>query len=388
MKASLLALTLFVLTISTTASSSDYEEAVELKLQAIDALSKPNRFREIIPIGEAESAKQFIEMGIPIPDKLRETEAIIPRVSTESALAFVIRGLPPGSREITWGDDNGPKFTNSYTGGYGNSDAGTVKSGPSEAEKSRWALESGKCRGDISSYLDSDSEEAKNCFVRLSRLMDMVEPPSENSMTFLKSIGMVSSITDISYTHRCMASIYKKDVWITARHCLESTTITDGIYIIIDGKKNKIKESSVRRCGTNCDIAFIDMSTPAQITPPKIDMNTSDLSWDTEIFVPGIQDGTSLASNASPSDYKYNLMWSRVGAGYCRSYEIDERGCLIHTCSTLSGFSGAPIYVYDEKSKNVSLIAIHSGAKADGNNCVVKEKANYARITTKKGVPL
>lgn len=351
-----------------------------MKLQAIDSLSRPNRFGELIPISQAESAKKFVERRLPIPDNLRVTEA---RLSSKIG----IPGLPDGSQEMTWGIENGGVITNSYNG-YNNKDAGIVRPGPSKKEKDRWAVESGKCRGDISSYSDLSSEEVSDCFVRLSRLMDMIEPPRSSSLTYLKSIEMVSSITDVSYTHRCMASVYKKDVWITARHCLESNAIADGIYILVDGKKSKIKEPSVRHCGANCDISFIDMSTPAQTTPPNIAINTSDLNWDTEIFVPGIQDGTRLRDKSDPSKYKYELMWSMVGSGYCRSYEIDERGCLIHTCSTISGFSGAPVYIYDENSKAVSLLAVHSGAKADGNNCIVKEKANYARITTKKGVPL
>lgn len=184
-------------------------------------------------------------------------------------------------------------------------------------------------------------------------------------------LGYVNSLVNNNGDHKCMASYYAEGVWITAAHCVGESLLGAGLYIIANGIKFKIEKSkngNVSLCkASRCDVAFINAPTP-KVDELKFvaDGDLKLLNAKTPILIPGIEEGSPVVRGATIL-LNENLLWAPVAKGYCRAYRV-EKGCLSHTCSTLSGFSGAPVYLLDNKFR-INLVGIHSGEKSSVVSC-------------------
>lgn len=222
-----------------------------------------------------------------------------------------------------------------------------------------------------------DRESVMNCFQMLDYdFFEQMGYKDNKPLGLYRSLEFVTVIVNEAGRHHCMASIYKNNAWVTAEHCLKSSAINSGIYILTGDSRIKIRKEDIRICiEKNCDIGLILAPTPS-ITDELIvsTENTREIHLRTDLLIPGIESGTPVFSN-NKNNSRSMLMWSHVGKGYCNAYKV-ERGCVSHTCSTLTGFSGAPVYIEDAQKK-IRLVGIHSGNTSDSVQCKTKH-TNYA----------
>ncbi|TWC17347.1 MULTISPECIES: hypothetical protein [unclassified Pseudomonas] len=251
---------------------------------------------------------------------------------------------------------------------------------PTALELNIWGDQSEKCRGNKNVGGPPGSALRQNvmsCFEKFetTRFAKMGYS-SFSDWGIYYGLNLVTSLVDESGLHKCMASYYSKDVWITAAHCISDSNL----YIVSDSSKTKIQKGSsgnVTLCTDhpNCDVAYISAKTFNQDTSQfNAHGNLADITPKTELFVPGIEIDSPILADGLVI-LKDQLLWSPVGKSYCRYSDVEE-GCFSHACSTLTGFSGAPVYVLG-KDKKLTLIGVHSGEKI-GNVSCKKDGANYA----------
>ncbi|VVM47571.1 hypothetical protein PS639_00607 [Pseudomonas fluorescens] len=271
--------------------------------------------------------------------------------------------LPKGSNEQTTGEGNGPEiYTPNST--FENDYSVTTISLPSGSYSSMKS-ESEGCLGNLRATAgpkDPERAEVYKCFRFLNdELYDAVV--SRKDFGYLSALPLLASIVGDDSKHICMASFYKEGVWITAKHCVTTLRLSKGINLVVGNELIKIMKEKVSWCsGSFCDVGFISAKTPV------VDLNNLELqnpnlaavNWGAEIFIPGIEEGESIDRKAPMNSFRAQLMWSDVGRGYCKAFKV-KKGCINHTCSTLNGFSGAPVYWIDKKDRKIQLIGIHTG---------------------------
>jgi hypothetical protein len=276
-----------------------------------------------------------------------------------------------------------PGNTENMYGGnynYSNSDNPAASGGFTRGDRERMRAETADCDGEQSitkGMTVAERESVMNCFEKFD--LDFYKAlgyQNREGMSIYKAMDYVTALVDDAEAHICMASIYKNNVWITARHCVTDKKIANGLYIIINNNKVAIKNDDIVLCsGLKCDIAAIKLPTPNVPADLSVDrFNSVWVTHKTPIFIPGIEAGMPNFSEGN-NQILNNLMWSHVGKGYCNAYKI-ESGCMSHTCSTLTGFSGAPIYM-EGSNKKIMLVGVHSGAVREAVSCKV-ENTNYA----------
>ncbi|MCJ1884233.1 hypothetical protein LNN38_05165 [Pseudomonas sp. LA21] len=250
--------------------------------------------------------------------------------------------------------------------------------------------QSGKCKGGL------DERYVYDCFTGLDTVTSSAYPETSKRLTYLRALSDLSSLVDTSVRHVCAISVYKPGVWITAKHCINSS------YSIITGNEIiPIKGLEITDCGTDCDVSFIKTKTPDNAEIPDLIADGSDIEWNTDLFIPSMVIHTNLAEildnagsydlpdpNIVKSKYNQKVIWSPYGEGFCKILKQYPNGCLIHACNSVAGFSGAPIYGYDTKRDKLLLLGIHSGSSNSYNGCEPsnKQRVNYAKLITTNGV--
>lgn len=369
---------------------NSYEEDInKIKYQAemIDIMTRPGTISKLrLGNDSAEKISVAIKSGKPVSDEAIIKPAEISYTIAERLREIILR------ETMTYGPSGGlnvlknlPAFKNEL---YGVSE--TIP----ESEILRMEKEAEGCRNNMATITPSAVKKyIGTCFTSLNDVAAIVSPISSEGKTYLKSISLVSSMINSKNEHLCVVSVYKDGVWITAKHCLPESQQGLDRYIISNKVRNKIDWSKVRRCKKQaCDIVYIDMETPdiSQQNMPVVNQSIKKLNWETEIFIPGVvyeEDMSySLSEYSKSSISNINFLWSPVGYGFCRALDISKNSCFSHACNTVQGFSGAPIYTYNETSRAIELIAIHSGRDKDSNNCTEKAKTNYAHLTNFEGM--
>lgn len=255
---------------------------------------------------------------------------------------------------------------------------------PDLIELSIMGAQSKACKGFLSlSATPESKKDIEDCFLSKDIRMEILAGRNVDYKNYLSAIKLVTSITRNNGQHICMASFYQKNKWITAKHCLVRTNIELGANLLLPNRSLRIKRTDIDYCNeTGCDVAIINLPT-SDILGNSI-LNTSpdlkSINPKTEIFIPGIVQRTPLAKGIDRKTYESMLLWSDVGKGYCRIRNIYE-GCISHTCSTIDGFSGAPVYNYEKNKGEITLLGIHSGFSAEPVSCKGKgdkSATNYA----------
>ncbi|MDU9027597.1 trypsin-like serine peptidase [Pseudomonas mediterranea] len=297
----------------------------------------------------------------------------------------------------TYGGNNGPDVVDEFDT-FKNSQLGyQAGSKIPTSEINRWKYEASECIGEISNSGNPKKDlRISKCFAWLDKIRVLAKSEKSPDNTYLKGLTTVTSVIDNTDSHKCIASAYKKDIWVTARHCLiliddMQKASSDKRYLLIEGKRREIKNSMVTDCKSDkeCDVAFIRISTGSIKDDefPRLSYEKDFINTNTEMLVPGLAVNQKLANRYESALYREELMWSPYGKGFCRSMQVKDNGCLIHACSTLIGFSGAPMYSYDKNDGKMVLIGIHSGRDSSKNSCEDSSSASYAR-TLAKGMPL
>jgi hypothetical protein len=276
--------------------------------------------------------------------------ASIPRESIESTYTNV-NGDPVWSRD--------PKFKNSYASGSSSVQSIT----PSDIKK--MSAESTDCTGNTNvsdnPNLGIKRKDVYRCFksLRLSLYKDMF---TGKEFSYLQALNLVTTLVDNNGKHVCMASYYESGLWVTAQHCVTDELLLNGLRILSGGVFFRIRSDMLSSCPSGCDVAFIKASTPvldlSHFTLQNADLKEVKLS--SQLFIPGIEEGEVISSSDPRSGFLNDVMWPMVGEGYCRPFKL-QNGCMSHTCSTLLGFSGSPVYLVDSGNQRISLIAIHTG---------------------------
>lgn len=211
------------------------------------------------------------------------------------------------------------------------------------------------CRGgDASSMYTTNAQAVLNCFQRNNG------EDKEGGGIYNSLKGRITSIT-YDGRHFCMASYAGKSRWVTAAHCFLGRTPPYESYKILLDKPYGIKVTVCDR--DNCDVALVEplggKSFDADFTP--LDTSLTTISSKTQLFVPGIEINALVPGN-NIDGVSEVIMWSKI-RNACIPYEV-RNGCIAYTCSTLTGFSGAPVYAV--KNNTVSLVGVHSGGELGG----------------------
>lgn len=253
---------------------------------------------------------------------------------------------------------------------------------PEKIEK--WSFELKNCIGlggqDV--YSKHYKKEYDQCFMGLDETQKYLDERGLTQPSYLDGIKYLASIASRprgSFLHSCMASAYQPNKWITAKHCLTKNHIINGAYLIALGAQVKISQEMVSLCD-DCDIAVIDVSGIQALKPagnePVVPATLS-VKVEDEVFIAGIPEKTVL-NDFSPEGIAAQLRWSAVGLGFCRVFGIDDK-CLTQTCSTIRGFSGAPVYKFNSVTSRVEILAVHSGVDNEMSSCPGQaEGVNYA----------
>lgn len=301
-------------------------------------------------------------------NRLQEAQGInlnIQSTAGEMSAGASYSGRTLGVDQQTTGESNGPqtyivgsKFQNDYskkTEIVTASNANTMYS------------ESTGCDGNLQSTTGRLNVTRKEVYEKCFRSLDKdfyTAFKSRNDFGYLSAIPMLTSIINSDMKQVCMASYYQEGVWITARHCLTELKMRQGLKLIVENQLVPIID--IKRCedkGDNCDVAFIKAKTQ-KVDASLFNLKNPNLvgvNWGSEIFVPGIEENDVLDSKTPQESFLKHLLWADVGRGYCKAFKI-KKGCINHTCSTLFGFSGAPVYWIDKQNKKIQLIGIHVGA--------------------------
>lgn len=320
-------------------------------------------------------------------DAIRNGQPITDTHITKNVEIGFLSGIPPYPLS-TVGNENGPIIIDKYPI-FKNELLNISLEGPTQAEKSAMKNSSKDCKGQFKTLSSgATAQEVKNCFMQLDELSTIISPETSKDKTYLRGLPAITSIVDKNKSHQCIASFYAKDTWITASHCLSYQQINAGRWLLTSGiwiQITKIEPACFP--SAPCDIILINIPTPTLIDSdtPYISLDTQGLDSKTELFIPGIPIDMVLKDNFSGVAYRKTLMWNPVGQGYCRMQAIEKSGCIVHSCSTLTGFSGAPIYSYDRKKDRINLIGIHSGDDPKKNNCEATAQANFAHVLPNKG---
>jgi len=273
---------------------------------------------------------------------------------------------------------------------------------PPEIEEER-LKQSSECKGELNDGLQKLL--IAKCFTSLSNAALKITPYASIDRTYTRGLSSLSSLVTTLDIHRCDVSVVRSGLWVTAKHCLDDVDWNlDILRIVVENKKVKITKAVAAKCEHEpCDIAYLHAETPPSAEFPTILPKGVEIKWDNPIFIPGIPYGAKLASifepespysnepvSADHAKLRYNdlVMWSPYNQGFCMSLVKDNANCIIHTCSTVRGFSGAPIYRYDQEKDKIVLIGIHSGANGEPNKCEVTSKnVNYAKLITAEDLP-
>ncbi|WP_338473754.1 trypsin-like serine protease [Pseudomonas sp. MS646] len=186
----------------------------------------------------------------------------------------------------------------------------------------------------------------------------------EDKKTTIIYNKLKDGITSITFdsSHFCMASYAGNGKWVTAGHCFSGKTEPYENYKILLDKAYSIK---VTNCGPlNCDIATVEAigSKLSETPPAPIIGDLSSVSEETPLFIPGIEIGTKIPGN-NLQGVSQVVMWSKI-KNACIPYEV-KHGCIAYTCSTLTGFSGSP--VYSISADYPKLVGVHSGVELGGS---------------------
>lgn len=318
--------------------------------------------------------REFLERtqrGLPIPSTLLTG---LPNISfLDKAVMSPLQGFST---------TNGRKL---YSGNYSffNEYAAKYYGKPTDFELMEMDLQSRRCRGFLTLSDSAKAKEAiENCFVAKDRRMELLAGKYAQ-YGYLRALNLTTVIVNKDDSHVCVASVYRKDTWITAKHCVPSTNLAYGLYILLPSGPKLLKQTDVRLCNKpGCDVAIIEAETPE--TPEVAALNNApDLKAvrpGTAIFLPGLVQSFKVSKNIDRKSLEENFMWSDYGMGYCRIRNVYE-GCMSHTCSSIDGWSGAPIYSYDKDK--INLLGVHSGFSVGLVSCVNKgdiQPTNYATL--------
>ncbi|MFS2067508.1 hypothetical protein ACEN9D_01910 [Pseudomonas sp. CT11-2] len=288
--------------------------------------------------------------------------------------AFILPNskIPGANQQTMAGNNTGNKY--GKTKPFKNELSG-YQHGATLEDLEKFRADSKNCIGTLTNSEGNPGlfrKDVYKCFKTLN------SPSTFASSGYLQALNLITSITKNDGLHSCIASYYKEGEWITAGHCVTKNNLADGRNLIIGEKTLPLNEYNVRRCYLpGCDAAIILAKTPEidyskyELTNPKLQLITEN----SEVFIPGMEVGMPIIITPE-APYKYNLMWSDVGHGYCKIYRV-ENGCFSHTCSTLTGFSGAPVYWINAPSGKIELLGIHTGESTEGTTCA-ETNTNYA----------
>lgn len=332
-----------------------------------------------------------------VVERLDRNPDMLHRISTEGYLdLFIEDDKRPKSKQRE------PKpWEQTIDGDSGAVSARKYNSEIPEEEIRKRVLQSSECKGE----LDDGTQKylIAKCFTSLNDPALLITPYATLDKTYTRGLSSTSSLVDQLGRHVCVVSVIRKGVWVSAKHCLEDSVKFESLRIISGAKKVQISSVAAAPCKEPCDIAFFFAETPEDAEIPVIKPKGAELKWDNPIFIPGVPYGFSLSSVLKPepattntpvsdtlAKNRYNnlVMWPPYNEGFCMTLTKDTSGCIVHTCSTVRGFSGAPIYRYNSNTDKIELIGIHSGADKQYNNCAIDDKkVNYARLITTEDLP-
>lgn len=303
---------------------------------------------------------------------------IIRAVRTEVFTESIFPKLIDDTKTITVGGYDGEIIVKKILGDKVNS-----------SELKRRRLESAACKSGL------DEERIDGCFVGINPNISQYYPETSSKLTYLRALSNISSIVDAKLNHACAASVYKKGVWVTASHCINMS-----YNLIVGNEIIPLKDLTILGCGAGCDVSFITAKTPDRAEMPDLVDNVKNIEWETDLFIPSMPVGTTLSllfqssdaySQPDPAavkrDFNKKIIWSPYGEGFCVALKQYPNGCVVHSCSTVAGFSGAPIYSYDKARDKIVLLGVHSGSDGNLNSCAKESSqfVNFARLITKNG---
>lgn len=306
----------------------------------------------------------------------------------------LIQQINRGTLRISLGYANRQNDENTemtVEGRAGSAAAKAYDIGLSDRELALREREGQDCTGELDDGI-GDKTKILRCFTSLAADSGYQPVKLADNNGYLKGLANLSSIIDAANKHVCDASVIRPGRWVTAKHCFEENG-RSGLKVIVGNRTVAIKD--INDCAGACDIAYFNADTPENAVIPKLYRANEILTGRIPVFIPGIPYSTDLSSifTRKPAAafepataelvrqrYGQFIIWAAYNRAFCLILHQDANGCFIHTCSTVRGFSGAPIYTFNESTGQLYLIGIHSGAQSANNQCVhTYQKVNYAR---------
>lgn len=231
---------------------------------------------------------------------------------------------------------------------------------------------------DCEAYIDNvknlnDEEVAQvmNCFSTMSSSRDV------GSQYIQKVSNSIGSLT-YDGIHHCTISYLGSGRWVTARHCLSGAENNLSRFSIISADGPLII-SRLEHCKvTDCDADFLFVNegglkkTVAATTMPEAVKTIKKMQ---RLFVPGYMDGKPIPSGTHEG-FVQAILWSKLEKA-CFPVKVRD-DCITHTCSTIQGFSGSPVFT--EVDGKLVMVAMHVGV-SDGSEC--RDYSRNMAITAK-----
>lgn len=90
------------------------------------------------------------------------------------------------------------------------------------------------------------------------------------------------------------------------------------------------------------------------------------------IVIPGFHASIANAMEPNPTAESWAAYIRRDASPGCFIKRVEDSDCYLHSCHSGPGMSGSPVLVFKEDDGlQATLVAIHSGARDRGSNCVI-----------------
>lgn len=180
----------------------------------------------------------------------------------------------------------------------------------------------------------------------------------------------------------CTGLLLSKTLVLTALHC------NPKVAFFSDGSVRSILK--VKKCvpHTNeyCDYAFLTIQAVRFNPTPVIYRNPTQGH---PLWIPGYAVEKVRGDLVGTDNPKPKLKWEKFNKSTC-IVEYVRKGCFIHMCQVMSGYSGAPIIDVDETMypQTINVVGIHVSSHLSDTSCSLDRLNPKSKVRRNFGYPI